>query len=168
MFDLLDRRIHDEGAAQHEDDGREVDPAFDDPWHVQHEERLFERCDELDHQEQKHDAQAHGDQDAVASDAGLVLLGRALTLDRDVEQVVEAQHRLQEDQHSQVEEILDREEIQHRTLRNRAIRVRAVLGEGRMHHQAWGVGSGAFHAPALHERGAQGIQTPQCLMHAAP
>ncbi len=109
--DLLGRRVHDEGAAEQHDDRVEIEHALDDAGPLDLEPGRLEHLDDIYQQEQEPDAQDHRERDAEAPHEGLLVRRRALRLERDVQQVVEAQHGLQQRQHGQREEIVDREEI---------------------------------------------------------
>ena len=113
MADLLDRRVHDEHAAAEEHQHREVERTLHHSRPVQVEEGIGEGLDEVHHQEQQDDAKADGDEDRVAAHRRLVFGGRALGLDGDVQQVVEAEHGLEEQEDAQVGEVLDGEQFGH-------------------------------------------------------
>ncbi len=113
VADLLHRRVDDEDAADEEDDGGEVEFALEDPRELQVEKRLLEAVEERQNDEEQHQAQRDGHQDADLADARLLVGGGALRLDGDVEEIVETEDGLEEDQDAEVDEVLQREEVGH-------------------------------------------------------
>ena len=81
MADFLDRGIHDEYPAEDENDGREIDPAFQNSGPVEHVERLGQGIDQLDHRKQQHHTKRDRDQDAPKAHRTLVRHRRPLAFD---------------------------------------------------------------------------------------
>ena len=116
VVDLLHRRVDDEAAAAEHDQRVTGDLALEYPVQVNPEERLLEGVDQLDDDEQERDPEQDGQTDAELPHLALMFRRYALRFDRDVEQVVEAEHRLQEDQHREGEQVVERYHIHRQPL----------------------------------------------------
>ena len=107
--DFLERGVHQEHAAQDHDQGVTRQIHFQELVH-HGIERIAEQLDQLQDHDQKHDAEHDRQRQADAAHALLVGWAGLLGLQRDVEQVVEAQHRFQRGQDQQRRQRLDGEQ----------------------------------------------------------
>ena len=117
--------VHDESSAQQEDDDRKVESPLQHSLPVNFEERLVEILDQVHHHEEQHHPQNDGDEYGVATHGLLLVCGGTPGLDGNVEQIVEPEHRLQKQQHHEIQEVREREQVGHaRTLlaRERSLR----------------------------------------------
>ena len=113
VHDLLDRGVDDKGPSDQHDEGVHVELKLQQAAPVHSEKGGLEALDRRDHHEQQDDAQRDRQADANTSHP-LLLVGRnPAGLDGDVQQVVEAEHSLQEDEHEQGAEVGQGEEFSH-------------------------------------------------------
>lgn len=99
MADFLERRVHDENAANDKNAGGKVHAAFYDSGIVEHEKRFRQRVDQTDHGEQQLNSQSDSDNIPPKSNRLLLGNGRALGINGNIRNVVEPQNRLKEAQH---------------------------------------------------------------------
>ena len=118
MIDLFHRRIHDETAPEEEDQRLEIERSADDRIGERHdtpgsgggvrclfdigvfedEKRLDNAGEDFHDHEEQHETQENGNRDPGLTHHRLFVCRCPLGLDRNVEQIVEPEHRLQKNQ----------------------------------------------------------------------
>jgi hypothetical protein len=105
--DFLDGGVHDEGAADEDDETVDIELGFEDTGEAEGEDGVLEILDEVEEDEEKGDAEEDGDTDAELPDLGLLVGRGAFGFEGNVEEVIESEHGLEKDEHSEGEEIFD-------------------------------------------------------------
>jgi len=100
MVNFFDRRIYNEGPAQQCHQGLHGKFALDEFFKVDAKERLGHHPEQPDNNEEQNDAEDHGNTDApLAHFLGVFGIADLVTFNRDIEQIVKAEHGLEQYQH---------------------------------------------------------------------
>src|SRR6478672_461030 len=94
MIDFLERRADQEHAAEEHDQAVAVESPRDHWRKSDAEKWILQGADQLQHDEKQNDAQPDGKHDADLAHIFLLVGRNPLGLDRYIEEIVEAKHRL--------------------------------------------------------------------------